>query len=112
MGTPTRVDDLCERIRAGDADALLDPAFELHLLADGPRADWWREGAEKCAKKLVGLLIWRLRTQPGPVVALRERERQRSRSQVEYALRLRPLVNELPDDMAEALDKLERYAPR
>lgn len=32
------------RVQRGDLFALLDPSFELHLIAE-PQADWWRKGA-------------------------------------------------------------------
>jgi hypothetical protein len=41
-------EELRERLQRGDLDALLDPSFLLHLLGDGPFAEWWAEGIRPC----------------------------------------------------------------
>ena len=46
-------DEVRERVRQGELDALSDPSFLLHLLADGPTAGWWLEGIEQCAWTIV-----------------------------------------------------------
>jgi len=53
-------EDLRERIRRGDLEALADPALSLHLLADGPTAGWWHEGVVACAAKVQRRCSWQL----------------------------------------------------
>lgn len=42
-------EDFRHRVRMGDLAALADPALPLHLLADGPGAEWWQEGRKQAA---------------------------------------------------------------
>ena len=51
-------DSLPDRIRRGDLAALADPALPLHLLADGPGAEWWAQGSERCARALWNALVY------------------------------------------------------
>ena len=105
--------DFRDRIRAGDLAALADPALPLHLLADGPTAEWWREGCEPCARTLnrtlaedcvkrATLALFRLIQSPGWAQT----------THLERCRRLRALLPSAPPELDAALEVLERYSLR
>jgi hypothetical protein len=97
------MDDLRERIRRGDLSALADPALPLLLLADGPTAEWWEEGSERCARALWNALV-RLGADGGDPAWSDDV------SHLDRARRLRALLPSVLPEVDEALAVLERYA--
>jgi hypothetical protein len=117
--------DLRERIRKGDVEALLDPALSLHLLGDGPTADWWHEGALLCARSLIRLGV-DVREAHQPTTSLRELgywalgllrnagldEHSWDFESVEFWMSLRPGHHQYGDALDEILDVGVRYLPQ
>jgi hypothetical protein len=97
-------DDLRERVVAGDLDALLDPALELHLLANVPTAFWWSEAVRSCAHSLNSKLV--------PLVLERDCDAMFDwkAEPLDMTRQLRALLPNAPPKLDAALAVLERYA--